>query len=235
MEHKKPTDIKQFMNTNDLPFEPNSRSKEYIAVINKLEKKNKKITAILYFLKVICGITRAETMFVSTQKVTKLFHALYIHLCRKAVTDEYVPIFEKFFKQQNDRMTYVLKIIKENLILTEYYPFFCEIGYDSIFDYELKPDFDENDRYFYGIKERFDAWKPIHTAEIEAHMEKVQPLIDALESQAQRNKEKAIEEKKKHNEYRKSITAEIRQSKKYDAERDKRQRKLDREFERYYR
>lgn len=231
---RKPTDIKQFLDTNDVPFEQNDRSRKYFTIIDKIDKKNKKVIAILYFFKVILGITSMETMFVSAQKMKRMFYVLKGTLNKKAVTDEWDGLFSKFVTDSNKRLDYILKIIRENLFLTEYYPFFREIGLDSVFSYELTSDFEANDRYFYGIRDQFEEWKPAHTAEIDAHMAKAQPMIDALAEQARRVKEKEEAEKKARAEYRKSITAEIRQRKKYDAEREKAGRKLQREFERYY-
>lgn len=231
---RKPTDIKQFLDTNDVPFEQNDRSRKYFAIIDKIDKKNKKVIAILYFFKVILGITSMETMFVSAQKMKRMFYALKCALKHKTVTDEWDGLFSKFVTDSNKRLDYVLKIIRENLFLTEYYPFFREIGLDSVFSYELTSDFEANDRYFYGIRDQFEEWKSAHKEEIEAHMAKAQPMIDALAEQARRVKEKEEAEKKARAEYRKSITAEIRQRKKYDAEREKAGRKLQREFERYY-
>lgn len=212
----------------------NDRSAKYLEIGKKLKKRNGKILAILYFLMEELNVKSVATLFSSVRKVSRLIYVLNQALTRKAVTDEYAEAFNEFVKKSVKRMDHVLRIMKEDLYLTEYWPFFREVGFDDIFDFELTGDYAENNRRLLLIKERFLVWKSDHTTEIEEHMTKVQPMVTALDEERKKRKEDAIAEKEKKKAYERSIEDEIRQRRKYDEDRKRREKKIERELSVYY-
>ena len=232
---KKYYNVKQFITTNDVPFEPNERSLYYRNAIDKINKHNRQLICVLYFMKTALGIDSVTTMFLSTQKTRDLMKCLRFSLLIKAVTKEWEQLFDNFINDSINRINHVQKIMKEDLYLTEWYPYFQDKGFDKLFDIKTEaPGGKENNELFEKMKLDFEEYKKEHPDKIADHMAKAYPLINALETQRLREREKERLERQRLSEARREEKEEIRQSKILNSEIDKRERKINREFERYW-
>ena len=225
-------DIKEFICTNDVPLKPNAKSKEYLETLYKIGRRNKKLLCVLYFMKVMMGMQSMATMFVSCQKVRDLIASISSRLYRKAVTEEWEPTFDKYISDTLKRLDYVMRIMRENIYLTEYYPFFAEVGFDTLFDFDMHGE--DIDGRLEEIKQSFESWKEGNLDKIDAHMRKTESLRTALDEEKARNKENDKLEKEERKAARKKETDEVREIRFWQRQHEKEERKIEKEMRRYY-
>lgn len=226
-------DIRKFISGNGIPKGRTEYNGKYQGILDMLAAKCKRNTCTLYFLHKCLNIPNALTMMKSNVKVKNLIQALWVALKDRQLTEEWLKTFNMTIKSINKRQDFIWRIIKENLYLTEYYPYFEETGYDQLREFEMTHDGD-----VYGqlavVGENFKKWAEANPEKIEAHMKEVKPLKDALEAEKIRNEEKDKAEKEARKAERKAETEERKEIRHWKQVGERAERKIEREFRRYY-
>ena len=211
---------------------------KYLREYNDITSEFARARIKLYFLLCDLGIKYVQTMFISTRKQLDFIYAVRGSLREYQLTPYFEPLFEKDVKSLRRRIEHINRIVDEDIHLTEYEPFFNEVGIDVTWmdkipnRVEVKARGKEN--LLSEIGQAARKWNEEHPDIVKAHMEKVKPEIEQYEEYKQRTKAAEDAKKKKQREERKALTAEVKEIKRYAKAYKNRQRMIDRSFEVYY-
>lgn len=207
---------------------------EYFRELKQCDSEFARIGVITYFLTTRLEIEYARTMMMSAIKQRKFIYRILVDLKKYRVDPEYDRAFELDIKGLQRRCEYVFKICKEDLRLTEYYPYFETVGFERLLDVKLE--YNENkESELDVILPDLNEWEADHQAEIAAHMETVREEIEIRDRHKAKVAAKEKAEKEAAKAKKKAERDEIKEIKKNAEAYRKQQRKLDKEFERYYR
>ena len=156
------------------------------------------------------------------------------NLREKYVPKEYIKVFERDIQNLQRRKDYVLFIVKENVFLTEYYPYFESVGWDVLDEFQTGIDVDDFNAQLDFIINDFEEYKLNNIEEIENHLKQIEQQRKSHEEFVQKNKDDVKREKQIKKEQRKIENAELKEMKKNEEAYRKRKKMIDRSFERYY-
>lgn len=216
--------VSEWARRNNLPDGHSIYNTRFKAEYRILRRELKKQASFLYVLNVQAGIHYVGKMMYSAKKQAKFCESILIQLDTKEVLKEHTKAFELDVKMIKGRLETIRRITKEDIHLTEFEPFFNEVGYGL----------DYNEIDYHDIPQMAADWNEKHRGEVEEHMKRIQPELDRYEAfkkrkveQYKAEKEAEKKAKKEQREYENEI---IRNRKKNRAE----YKKLERSFERYY-
>lgn len=205
----------------------------YLRDLKECDAELARIGVLTFFLATRLGIEDARTMMWSAVKQRKLIHSVSQSLRRYRVDPEYDRAFELDIKGFQRRCKHVFMICKEDLRLTEHYPYFEAVGFDRLLDIKLEYG-DKNVSELDILLPDIGIWESDHQEEIAAHMESVREEIEIRNRHKAEVAAKEKAEKEAAKAKRKAERDEIKEIRKNAEAYRKRQRKLDKEFERYY-
>lgn len=204
---------------------------KYLREFKELEHNNAIIGTLTYFLVTRLDIYSARTMLASAQRQRKFIAKVIIQLKEWVV----LPYHEKWF--DNDiaglkrRKETVFRICKENIRLTEHYPYFDTVGFDRLYNFETK--YEEGDSSVLDpLLEDMRQWESQHTDVIAAYKIKIQPDLDRHAAFLRRKEEAAKAEKEARKAQKKAEREEIKMIKEANKAELKRRRELNKDLER---
>ena len=172
-------------------------------------------------------------MMWSARKQRKLISVVSKDLKTYRVEPDWYKVFELDIIGFQRRCEHVFKICKEDLRLTEHYPYFEAVGFEKLLDIPLVfKDTDETP--LDEILPDLELWEENHKTEIAAHMESVREELEIRDKHRAEVKAKDKAKKEARKAAKKAERDEIKEIKKNAEAYKKKQRKLDKEFERYY-
>lgn len=205
----------------------------YLRELKECDKELARIGVLTFFLVTKLNINDARKMMISASKQRGLIYTVCKDLKLYRVDPEWYRAFELDIKGFQRRCEHVFKICKEDLRLSEHYPYFESVGFDRLLDIPLI--YTETvETPLDKILPDLEAWEADHRPEIDAHMESVREEIEIRDRHKAEVAEKEKAEKEAAKAKRKAERDEIKEIKKNAEAYRKRQRKLDKEFERYY-
>ena len=222
------------------------RNIEFIRAFRECDDELKNITVIAYFCMYHLGVEDARTMLFSAKRQRVLLYAVVQSLKEYKLEEKDVKIFKKDVEAIYSRVKHVVKILTDDIRLTEYYPYFKHVGFDKLNEFELptKEELDEKrssnidgkrDSILKWLADDADRWNAEHMDEVNAHLERVQPEIDAMNRHREKVKAQTKAERQAERERRKAERAEIKEMKrnaeKYRAEK----KRVDKDMEYHYR
>lgn len=226
--------INDWMNKKDLPKGTSSANRKAREAFDKLGYLFGRKSAVLFFMLVELDMKNVRQMFNSCCNQKKFCIAVSCMLKDKLITKEWVEAFNSDYKMCVNRLKHINTIIKENLWLTEYYPFFEEYGFNTFTESENYTDEIPFAEQLSEIKTKWESWKSVNADKIEAHLEKAKPDIERHNAAIER-RVKARKEEKEQAKLEKQIERqEQREIKKDIKKREAEDRRLEREFARYY-
>ena len=217
---------------NGLPI--TKRNVEYLRIMKDLCSQYARLNTILYFLIVKLNMVELYSLFSSVRKQKMFIVATMETLREKYVPKEYIKVFERDIQNLQRRKDYVLFIVKENVFLTEYYPYFESVGWDVLDEFQTGIDGDDFNVQLDFIINDFEEYKLNNIEEIENHLKQIEPQRKSHEEFVQKNKDDVKREKQIKKEQRKIENAELKEMKKNEEAYRKRKKMIDRSFERYY-
>ena len=217
---------------NGLPI--TKRNVEYLRIMKGLCGQYARLNTILYFLIVKLNMVELNSLFSSVKKQKMFIVATMENLREKYVPKEYIKVFERDIQNLQRRKDYVLFIVKENVFLTEYYPYFESVGWDVLDEFQTGIDYDDFNAQLDFIINDFEEYKLNNIEEIENHLKQIEPQRKSHEEFVQKNKDDVKREKQIKKEQRKIENAELKEMKKNEEAYRKRKKMIDRSFERYY-
>lgn len=188
--------------------------------------------AVLYFTLTELGVEGVRQMLRSGTKQRNFLHRVSMTLKDYGLTADYCKGAAADIRQWHERVDWVRAVIKENLRLTEYYPFFADVGFDRLYDFGC-PSM-EMDDLLAKIKTEFEEWRIPNEAVIETHLRTVAGEKQRIEERRQRMIEEAKLEKELARQKKREENAEIKEIKKNEKAYKAKQRRIEREFSRYY-
>lgn len=147
----------------------------YLREYKDILAEYKKYSAMLFFILVVMKIDMVRQMFNSCNNTKKYIYKVICELKEKMVTNDYVPHFNVNIERLRKRLETIDKIIKEDLFLTEYYPYFMEKGFDILKDFENDGSGKEQ---LQVIVDDFEHWKIDNKEKLDAHIVEMQKKND---------------------------------------------------------
>lgn len=206
---------------------------EYIRSLREIDDELGRVTTLTYFLLTRLKMLDARSMMRSAKSQRNLIWALTQDLKKYQVSKKWMPIFKRDISNLSKRAEFIYKICKEDLRLTEHWPYFEEVGFEKLLDFKTKYE-DCEASVLDAILPEMETWEKNHPDEIQKHMESVSEEIRIRDEHQAKVKEKERQEKETAKRIKAEEKAEIKEIEKNRKEELKRKRKLDREFERYF-
>lgn len=241
----------EIFNTNQWVHDPNRKpgatrlNLEFLRELIDLGDKFGKQAMMLYFLNVELGIHYVWRIQKSVVDQRGYIMVLIENLKKYQVEKCHEKAFRRDIGKLKARLVQVNRIVREDVHLTEFEPFFDHVSWESLNIDELPTTEDmkllkeqgiTNERtnpYEQLMAQAFE-WNEQNKDKVEEHMRKVAPEIERHTKYKQRVKEQLKAEKAAIKAARKAEDAEIKEMKKNAQAHRSRYKKLERSFERYY-
>lgn len=223
-------DIGTWMHDKRLREKPTKYNIQYLREYKDILHSFQEICITLYFLKNEMKIPYAGNLFWSAKKQKDFLIDTVLMLKSREVNEKYAEVFERSKSNFDRRLEHIWLIIKEDVRLTECYPYFQEKGFDCLKEFDFHSGSDDLN----AISEDYRVWAEKHADLIENHMASVKEEIDRKNKHFAEQRAKAKAEK----EYLKEIERyEKAKQKLIDsdiARNQKRYKAIERSYEKYY-
>lgn len=225
--------IRQWLNDKTRRKGCTKHNVHYLREYKGADAELSRIAVITYFLKVRLGINDCNTMMRSARKQRDLLWVVICDLKVYRVEAEDVSAFEHDLRSIQRRCAHVFRIVVENVRLTEYYPFFREMGFDILLDFG-RVFHDGEDSALDKLLPEIESWNAKHKEDIAQHMESVRREIEIRDAHRAMVEAKAKAEKEARKQAKREENAEIREMKKNAEKYRVQERKFERSINRYY-
>ena len=206
---------------------------EYLRELNQCDKELARVATLTYFMTTRLKIDYGRSMMNSAIKQRALIRRIYIDLKKYRVDTQWFKAFNADIKGFQRRCEHVYKICQEDIRLTKHWPYFFSIGFDRLLDFQTAYSEEDKTPIDRMIPE-MEAWEADHQEEITEYMQSIREELETLKKHKAEVATKEKAEKEAAKAKKKAERDEIREIKKNNEAYRKRQRKIDREFERYY-
>lgn len=218
---------------------------EFLRELNDLCTEFGKQAMMLYFLNVELKIRYVWRMQKSIVEQRGFIMALIENMKEWQVEKCHEKVFRTDIAKMKARLVQVNRIIREDVHLTEYEPFFDHVSWESLNIDEL-PTPEEMKRKeetgeksartnpYEQLKKQAFEWNEKNKDIVEEHMRKVAPEIERHTKHRQKVAEQLKAEKAAIKAAKKAEDAEVKEIKKNAQKHRSEYKKLERSFERYY-
>ena len=203
----------------------------YLREYKDILAEYKKYSAMLFFILVVMKIDMVRQMFNSCNNTKKYIYKVICELKEKMVTNDYVPHFNVNIERLRKRLETMDRIIKEDLYLTEWYPYFMEKGFDVLSDFENNGNTVEQ---LQPILDDFEQWKIDNKDKLDAHIVEMQKKKDIYLAHKEKVKKQEKAEKEARKLAKKAANDEVKEIRKNNEKYRKEYMRLERSFNRYY-
>lgn len=232
---KKHLTVNDWLNDKKRPIKITQRNVKYLGLMKEASAELGRISMVTYFLLVKCGMKSVRQMMNSSVRQRKFMKKVISELKKYEVTNEYERAFEKSVESARKRIDHVYKIIRENVRLTEFYPYFEQVGFKRLLDYSMATMAEGiiNDEEEQRLYERALEWNRFHKEEVEEHMNKIRPEMEMLEERRRRIAEERRIERETLKAIKKAEEDEAREMRKNEKKWECEVRKANKMLERY--
>lgn len=196
-------------------------NKPYLQAYNQCKQEMGRCAILTYLLVAKLGVKDCRQMLMSAKRQNGLIGAIRHDLKIYYLDEEWARVLKNNANAIHRRAQYVFEICKDNLRLTEYYPYFEHVGFDKLSDftfaYRTLND-EEQQEMTKTLLTEIDEYNTLHAGEITAYMEAVQPEIESRDAHRAkiRAKDKAEKdaikaEEKRQKEEKKEIAKQQKQ------------------------
>ena len=173
-------------------------NKPYLQAYNQCKQEMGRCAILTYLLTARLGVKDCRQMLMSAKRQNRLIGAIRHDLKIYYLDEEWARVLKNDANAIHRRAQYVFEICKDNLRLTEYYPYFEHVGFDKLSDftfaYRTLSD-DEQEEMAKTLLAEIDEYKSTHANEIITHIEAVQSEIDARDAHREKIRAKDKAEK----------------------------------------
>lgn len=225
------------MNDKQRPKGMNQRGGKYYLEFKQIKHAEiGRNNVMLFFLINTMGMNECRMMLQSGRKQRDFCIAVMAQLKEYQVQQKYEKTFDEDVKMLHKRSEHVKKIISENIRLTELWPYFSAIGFQRLEDFASGYSKINNEQDAASqLKADIEEWNAEHQEEIKRHMESVAEEIRIRDEHRAKVKAEAKAEKEARKLIENARKKFEKESQKIAHDREVRERKLEREFARYYR
>ncbi len=173
-------------------------------------------------------------IFLSAQRQKMFVVAVKLSLKEYGVEPKYYKVFDRNIDIIRRRLDHVFKIITENIRLTEYYPYFQNVGFEKLIDFSV--DYiaavgtDDNQALAEYLVKEIENYNADHPKEVKEHMETVKDEIEILERHRAKIQANKKAERTARRLAKKAEDEEVREIKRNNEKHRKEQAKIDRSF-----
>lgn len=230
--------VEAWLNDRTRPKSLTRLNMKYLGELKQCSMELGRCSQIAYFLAKRTDLKAMKdnvvTMLNSTVKQNTFVKRVMVDLRKYGVRPEDTPLFEKQVNALYVRCDWVFKILRENVRLTEYHPYFTAVGYERLISYARATrygDATEED----ALAKEIEEWNMRHREEVEGYKASIADEVARYEARRREQAEAAEEEKRIRRELRKAESAEVKEIQENAKKHRAREKKIDRSFERYYR
>ncbi len=185
--------MRTWLHDQDVPAGCTEINVKYLRTLKQLSKELGRAACIGHFLITKLNIQSVNAMMKSAKKQRYLLICICGKLKNSKVTSEWIKTFDHDINMIKDRIKYLDFIISENLRMTEYYPYFKEVGFEKLVSFSNDGWHEENPLEY--LIPEIEAWNAEHPDEIARHMEETREEREATEALRAKNKAAAKAEK----------------------------------------
>jgi len=229
--------INDWLADNTRPTSLTKLNMKYLGEMKECSAKLGRISCIAYLLTYMARSDvisdNLGTMLHSSMRQRNLCKAVCIDLKKYGVRPEDAQLFERTINAIDTRCNHVFRIIKENVRLTEYHPYFEAVGYDRLMDYAMSRIIDDGEMAS-ALQLEMASWNSRHKEEIERYKASIADEVAKYEQQKQARAAAVKEEKRIRREAKRAEDAEVREIRENEKKYRERQRKIEKSFDRYY-
>jgi hypothetical protein len=153
----------------------------YESDLAKVGKSLARTAVINYFLFKRLGIKDCITMAQSARKQKDFCGVVCRDLEKYSVDPKWDKSFERDIKSIERRCEYIYTITKENLKMTQYWPFFEAVGLKRLLDFESGTMANDGETLLDNLLPEIDEWMSLHKSEVDEYMESIKPEIERKE------------------------------------------------------
>lgn len=223
--------VQQWLDDNRRIKGCTKRNVHWLREYNELGKDFAQTNAMLFFMVNNMGLKQLHSMLISAGKQRRFINAVRLELKEYKVTQEHDACFQNTLKSMRRRLQTIDLLIKENLYLTEWFPYFEEYGWENLKDFENNGEHCEQLEY---LLSDFDRWKKENSEKLQEHIEKMCKRKLVHEQHLQNIKDIKKQESKERREAKKIEDAEVKEIQKNNRKHIVRDKKMRRSFEKYY-
>ena len=226
--------INDWLIDNERPKVINSKNVEYVRELNQITKEFSRVIVITYLLITRFGMNGLRQIFLSAQRQKMFVVAVKLSLKEYGVEPKYYKVFDRDIDIIRSRLDHVFKIITENIRLTEYYPYFQNVGFEKLIDFSV--DYiaafgtDDNQALAECLVKEIENYNADHPKEVKEHMETVKDEIEILERHRAKIQASKKAERTARRLVKKAEDEEVREIKRNNEKHRKEQAKIDRSF-----
>lgn len=225
--------VQNWMNDPDKVAGMNRRAARYFLEFKEIEREFSRNNTILFFLISRMGMKELSALLGSSRKQKKLVSAVKMTLKDYSVEQKWEPIFRQEIRKLHERTAYVLYIIRENIKLTELYPYFSSVGYDKLMSLSAKrTESDEGD--FNELQKDIEEWNAEHQEEIKKHMEDTAEERERMLAHRAVIREQERQEKAARRQKKKEENAEVKEIRANNRRYNARRKQIEKSFAHYY-
>ena len=214
--------VNEWLKRNDLEDGYTIANAHYRREYNRFSKELRKAALYLYVLGVEMKIYYCTKMMYSAKRQSRFCNAVAAELRHKKVDKEHYKAFDRDVKSIERRLETINRIIKEDIHLTEYEPFFEA----EVVDYDFTD--------FKDIPKIAKDWNERHKDLVEKHLNEIKPELERHEKYIQQVAEKRKAEKEYIKQKKKAEDEYVKEIKNNAARNKAEYKKLERSFQRYY-
>lgn len=158
------------------------RNRKYIFDLKRAKNKLSQISVMNYFLLKELHIQECRTMMNSAHKQRNFCYATMKDLEIFAITPEWTKVFDLELKKIFRRIDHLILIMKDNLQLTPYCPYFEQVGFEHMTELVQNRKYESDSCILDILIPEMEVWNAEHAKEVANHMKQVEPSIIARET-----------------------------------------------------
>lgn len=216
---------------NDPERVPGATRKQvgYLRDVRELNREFGRNGVMLFYMVTVLEINECRSMMNSAKRQRTLLWALRKSLKEYRVDPKWNDVFEYDLNAMHNRSKQIWKIVKENIRLTEHYPYFEAVGFDRLEN--VPEDVIKIEPILAEMTEDMKAWEAEHPEEIREHLEAIRHEVEVRDRHKAELKAKEDAEKQARKERKAKERAEQRETEMIRHREAVRKRKLEREFD----
>lgn len=199
----------------------------------EMDREFTRILVIAYFLMVDKGMDELHSLFSSAKKQRGFIRAVIIDLKKYKVDSQWEVVLDRDLEKLFQRVNYIYKIIRENVRLTDAYPYFKAVGFSRLIDFSitvLDDPHEENEK----LLEEIGEWNRTHREEVDEYMESIADELARVQARKDRIAQAKADEKMAKKMARRVANDEVKEIRKNEKAYKDRQKKIEKSFAKYY-
>lgn len=229
--------LKQWADLREQPDKLTAANATYLREYKQISHEFRGWAVITYACVVHLGIENVRGLMYSIKRQRKFVDLVRDKLKYIPVTAEWQKYFKRDVTSLHKRLDFIEFTVRENIRLTEIYPWFAAVGLERIKDFAAVIRYGEDEEEkaaAAALLEEIREYNAAHPEEVTAHMASIAAEKATVERKDAERKAEAKAVKEARRAARKAENAEVREIKQNAHREPMRKRKIDRDMKYLY-